>query len=37
MMNTFLGIVTVLAVLALGVRLGGRQHRLLHLLQLEHY
>ncbi|HTA96297.1 MAG TPA: UDP-N-acetylmuramoyl-tripeptide--D-alanyl-D-alanine ligase [Solirubrobacteraceae bacterium] len=36
-MNTFLGIATVLAVLALGVRLGGRQHRLLHLLQLEHY
>ncbi len=37
MMNAFLGIATVLAVLALGVRLGGRQHRLLHLLQLEHY
>ncbi len=36
-MNTFLGIGTVLAVLALGVRLGGRQHRLLHLFQLEHY
>ncbi len=36
-MNTFLGIATVLAVLALGIRLGGRQHRLLHLLQLEHY
>ncbi len=36
-MSTFLGIATVLAVLALGVRLGGRQHRLLHLLQLEHY
>src|ERR1700722_16022629 len=36
-MNAFLGIATVLAVLALGVRLGGRQHRLLHLLQLEHY
>jgi UDP-N-acetylmuramoyl-tripeptide--D-alanyl-D-alanine ligase len=36
-MNTFLGIATVLATLALGVRLGGRQHRLLHLLQLEHY
>ncbi len=36
-MNTFLGIATVLAVLALSVRLGGRQHRLLHLLQLEHY
>ena len=36
-MNTFLGTATVLAVLALGVRLGGRQHRLLHLLQLEHY
>ncbi len=37
MMNTFLGIATILAVLALAVRLGGRQHRLLHLLQLEHY
>jgi UDP-N-acetylmuramoyl-tripeptide--D-alanyl-D-alanine ligase len=36
-MNTFVGIATVLAVLALGARLGGRQHRLLHLLQLEHY
>ncbi|MFZ1927006.1 MAG: UDP-N-acetylmuramoyl-tripeptide--D-alanyl-D-alanine ligase [Solirubrobacteraceae bacterium] len=36
-MNTFLGIATILAVLALSVRLGGRQHRLLHLLQLEHY
>ena len=36
-MSSFLGIATVLAVLALGVRLGGRQHRLLHLLQLEHY
>jgi UDP-N-acetylmuramoyl-tripeptide--D-alanyl-D-alanine ligase len=35
--NTFLGVATVLAVLGLGVRLGGRQHRLLHLLQLEHY
>jgi UDP-N-acetylmuramoyl-tripeptide--D-alanyl-D-alanine ligase len=35
--NTFVGIATVLAVLALSVRLGGRQHRLLHLLQLEHY
>src|ERR1700729_2387092 len=37
MMSTFLGIATVLAVLVLGIRLGGRQHRLLHLLQLEHY
>jgi UDP-N-acetylmuramoyl-tripeptide--D-alanyl-D-alanine ligase len=36
-MNTFLGIATVLAVLVLGVRLAGRQHHLLHLLQLEHY
>jgi UDP-N-acetylmuramoyl-tripeptide--D-alanyl-D-alanine ligase len=36
-MSTFLGIATVLAVLTLSVRLGGRQHRLLHLLQLEHY
>jgi UDP-N-acetylmuramoyl-tripeptide--D-alanyl-D-alanine ligase len=36
-MSAFLGIATVLAVLALSVRLGGVQHRLLHLFQLEHY
>lgn len=36
-MTIFLGISTVLAVLALAVRMAGRQHRLLHLLQLEHY
>jgi UDP-N-acetylmuramyl pentapeptide synthase len=35
--KAFEGVATVLAVLALGVRLAGRQHRLLHLLQLEHY
>jgi UDP-N-acetylmuramoyl-tripeptide--D-alanyl-D-alanine ligase len=36
-MSIFEGIGTVLALLALGVRLAGRQHRLLHLFQLEHY
>lgn len=36
-MTTFLGIALALALLALLVRLAGRQHRLLHLLQLEHY
>lgn len=36
-MNAFEGIAAVLAVLALTVRLAGRQHRLLHLFQLEHY
>jgi UDP-N-acetylmuramoyl-tripeptide--D-alanyl-D-alanine ligase len=35
--SAFEGIAAVLALLALGVRLAGRQHRLLHLLQLEHY
>jgi UDP-N-acetylmuramoyl-tripeptide--D-alanyl-D-alanine ligase len=35
--NAFEGIAAVLALLALGGRLGGRQHRLLHLFQLEHY
>jgi UDP-N-acetylmuramoyl-tripeptide--D-alanyl-D-alanine ligase len=35
--STFEGVATVLALLALGVRLAGRQHRLLHLFQLEHY
>lgn len=36
-MTVFLGIATALALLALTVRLAGRQHRLLHLFQLEHY
>ncbi len=36
-MSAFEGVATVLALLALAVRLAGRQHRLLHLLQLEHY
>jgi UDP-N-acetylmuramoyl-tripeptide--D-alanyl-D-alanine ligase len=36
-MTAFLGISTVLALLALTVRLAGREHRLLHLFQLEHY
>lgn len=36
-MTVFLGTSTVLALLALTVRLAGRQHRLLHLFQLEHY
>lgn len=36
-MNTFASVAAVLAILALMIRLGGRQHRLLHLLQLEHY
>jgi UDP-N-acetylmuramoyl-tripeptide--D-alanyl-D-alanine ligase len=35
--SAFEGVATVLALLALVVRLAGRQHRLLHLLQLEHY
>lgn len=36
-MTAFLGISTALALLALTVRLAGREHRLLHLFQLEHY
>jgi UDP-N-acetylmuramoyl-tripeptide--D-alanyl-D-alanine ligase len=36
-MSAFQGAALVLALLALTARLGGRQHRLLHLLQLEHY
>ncbi|HEX3692215.1 MAG TPA: UDP-N-acetylmuramoyl-tripeptide--D-alanyl-D-alanine ligase [Solirubrobacteraceae bacterium] len=36
-MSAFQGTALALALLALAVRLGGRQHRLLHLLQLEHY
>jgi UDP-N-acetylmuramoyl-tripeptide--D-alanyl-D-alanine ligase len=35
--KAFEGIATVVALTALGVRLAGRQHRLLHLFQLEHY
>ncbi|MGA9284000.1 MAG: UDP-N-acetylmuramoyl-tripeptide--D-alanyl-D-alanine ligase [Solirubrobacteraceae bacterium] len=36
-MRAFQGVAAVLAIAALAVRLAGRQHRLLHLLQLEHY
>jgi UDP-N-acetylmuramoyl-tripeptide--D-alanyl-D-alanine ligase len=36
-MSAFEALATVLALLALGVRLAGREHRLLHLFQLEHY
>ncbi len=36
-MSAFEGVAAVIALLALGVRLAGRQHRLLHLFQLEHY
>jgi UDP-N-acetylmuramoyl-tripeptide--D-alanyl-D-alanine ligase len=36
-MTTFVGIATVVALIAVAVRLAGRQHRLLHLFQLEHY
>jgi UDP-N-acetylmuramoyl-tripeptide--D-alanyl-D-alanine ligase len=36
-MSAFLGAATVLALLALTVRLTGREHRMLHLFQLEHY
>jgi UDP-N-acetylmuramoyl-tripeptide--D-alanyl-D-alanine ligase len=36
-MSTFEGVASVLVLLALGIRLAGRQHRLLHLFQLEHY
>jgi UDP-N-acetylmuramoyl-tripeptide--D-alanyl-D-alanine ligase len=36
-MHTFLAAATVLALAALAVRVAGRQHRLLHLFQLEHY
>jgi UDP-N-acetylmuramoyl-tripeptide--D-alanyl-D-alanine ligase len=35
--NVFEGVAAVLAIAALSIRLAGRQHRLLHLLQLEHY
>jgi len=36
-MSAFEGTAATLALLALAVRLAGRQHRLLHLFQLEHY
>ncbi len=36
-MNAFEGMCTVVAVLVVAARLAGRQHRLLHLFQLEHY
>lgn len=36
-MILFQALAAALALLALGVRVAGRQHRLLHLLQLEHY
>jgi UDP-N-acetylmuramoyl-tripeptide--D-alanyl-D-alanine ligase len=36
-MSAFQGTALALALLALTARLAGRQHRLLHLLQLEHY
>jgi UDP-N-acetylmuramoyl-tripeptide--D-alanyl-D-alanine ligase len=36
-MSAFQGAALVLTLLALVARLAGRQHRLLHLLQLEHY
>jgi UDP-N-acetylmuramoyl-tripeptide--D-alanyl-D-alanine ligase len=36
-MTTFEGIALVAALIALAIRLAGRQHRLLHLFQLEHY
>lgn len=36
-MSAFEGTAAVLALAALTTRLAGRQHRLLHLLQLEHY
>jgi UDP-N-acetylmuramoyl-tripeptide--D-alanyl-D-alanine ligase len=35
--NAFEGACTVVAVLVVAARLAGRQHRLLHLFQLEHY
>jgi UDP-N-acetylmuramoyl-tripeptide--D-alanyl-D-alanine ligase len=35
--SVFEGVAAILALLALSVRLAGRQHRLLHLFQLEHY
>ncbi len=36
-MKTFMGIAAAVALAALAVRVAGRQHRLLHLFQLEHY
>ena len=36
-MSAFVGMASVVALVALAIRLAGRQHRLLHLFQLEHY
>ncbi len=36
-MNAFEGVCAVVAVIVVAARLAGRQHRLLHLFQLEHY
>ncbi|HEV7943707.1 MAG TPA: UDP-N-acetylmuramoyl-tripeptide--D-alanyl-D-alanine ligase [Solirubrobacteraceae bacterium] len=36
-MNVFAAAAAALAILALAIRLAGAQHRLLHLLQIEHY
>ncbi len=36
-MSAFVGVCALIAMLALAIRLAGRQHRLLHLFQLEHY
>jgi UDP-N-acetylmuramoyl-tripeptide--D-alanyl-D-alanine ligase len=36
-MSVFMGVAAALAAIALAVRVAGRQHRLLHLLQIEHY
>lgn len=36
-MSVFEGLAVALASIALAVRVAGRQHRMLHLLQLEHY
>lgn len=36
-MSVFQGVATALASIALAIRIAGRQHRLLHLLQIEHY
>jgi len=35
--SAFVGMASVVALVALAIRLAGRQHRLLHLFQLEHY
>jgi UDP-N-acetylmuramoyl-tripeptide--D-alanyl-D-alanine ligase len=36
-MRVFEGVAAALATIALAIRVAGRQHRLLHLLQIEHY